>query len=146
MYSFLGGLTLKRSLYSYTQNSNPDGQSPLRKKYIWKRCYATFYCRRYNILKEKNLEPWKHFSQKLLKMGPTFFSVLPTGTKPAQISISVPLKLLTAWLTAWAREIDIPWWVLSDLILFGNSFIAFLNNFCNKQEFSTLAESTAVPL
>ena len=38
----------------------------------------------------------KNRPQKLL--SPNFFSVLPSGPKPAQISISVPSKLLTAQL------------------------------------------------
>jgi hypothetical protein len=33
---------------------------------------------------------WKNRPQKLLIIGPKFFSVLPTGRKSAQISYSVP--------------------------------------------------------
>ena len=37
----------------------------------------------------------KSCPQKLLEIGTNFFSALPIGSKPAQISIFVPCKLLT---------------------------------------------------
>ena len=43
------------------------------------------------------LKTWKKNPSKVL-IGPIFFSVLSTGSKPAQISISVPQKLLTTQL------------------------------------------------
>ena len=56
-----------------------------------------FMAEKNNIFKRKKklpLKTWKNHPQKLLIIGSIFFSVLPTGPKPVQMSDIFPRNLL----------------------------------------------------